>query len=471
MRALSLRTRLTAWYTLGLGVTLLAFGVIVTQATLSTLRHEFDERVESAAGVVQFAARDAVRDLGPRTAARALLLQLRFIDVQVAVRGDVDGTPTWFAGSDPALASAYGSPVCQARGVERQRLAQVPYRLLVRCLPAEGAAPALTVVVGAPESEITDEALRIRRFVAAMFLVGLLLTTLGGHWLSGKALAPVRRMATDLQRIGSENLDDRLTMSSGEGEIAVLSRMANDLLDRLQATVARERQFLANAAHALRTPVAVLLSDVSEACQGPDLTPEVRQFLTGIRTWAGHMGRTVEHLLSLARRDAGAEQITTTALFLDDIVSGAVARVTRMGERRRVTVVWDELKETPAQANAEVVDLVTQVLLENALQYAPDDGIVTIRVGPENGTARLVVEDNGPGVEPDERDLVFTPFVRGSAARQTGAPGSGLGLAVARWMVTECGGSIAIESVSPHGARFVVRFPSPLVNQGFISAD
>ena len=74
-------------------------------------------------------------------------------------------------------------------------------------------------------------------------------------------------------------------------------------------------------------------------------------------------------------------------------------------------------------------------------------------------------------MEPDERDLVFTPFVRGSAARQTGAPGSGLGLAVARWMVTECGGSIAIESVSPHGARFVVRFPSPLVNQGFISAD
>lgn len=468
MRPLSLRTRLSAWYTLGLGTTLVAFGVIVTQAMLGTLRHEYDERVESAAGVVQFAVRDAMRDLGPQATAQALLRQLRFIDVGVAIRTDpvgltsvVEGPGSWFAGSDSALAGAHAPRPCQAHGVERQRLGPVSYRLLIHCLPAEDAAPALTVVVGAPEKELTDEAARIRRFIAIVLLAGLVLTTLGGHWLSGKALAPIRRMAAQLQRIGSENLGDHLRVSPGEGEIAVLSRMVNELLDRLKATVARERHFLANAAHALRTPVAVLLGDLSEASQRDDLTPPTQDLLAQVRTWASHMGRTIEYLLSLARRDAGLEPIVTTPLYLDDVVSGTVARVARMGERRQITIVWDELQETPAMANADVVDQVTQVLLENALQYAPDDGTVTIRVGPEDGTARLVVEDNGPGLEPGDRDALFTPFVRGSAARRTGAPGSGLGLAVAHWMVTECGGSIVIEPVLPHGARFVVRFPSP----------
>jgi signal transduction histidine kinase len=157
---------------------------------------------------------------------------------------------------------------------------------------------------------------------------------------------------------------------------------------------------------------------------------------------------------------AGLEPAAGERLYLDDVVSGSVARLGKVAERRRIHLAWGELSETPVYTNAHVLDQVTQILLENALQYTPEGGTVTISVTAVDGTGRLVVEDTGPGLAPEDQTSLFTPFVRGSAARRSGATGSGLGLAVAKWMVEGCGGTIATEAVEPHGARFVVHFPA-----------
>lgn len=453
MKGFSLRTRLTAWYTLGLGSTLLVFGVLVERAFVGTLRREFDERLASAAGVVQFAVADMIRDQGVGAAARALLRQLKFIDVSVAIAAVSSDASRPFTGSDSVLVAALPAGPCRDAPITRRPLAGAPYRFLVRCLRPDSGAPSLAVVVGAPEEELRAETRRIQTMVALALLVGLGLTTLGGHWLSGKAIAPIRRMGARVREIGSENLDQRLPVAPGEGEIAELSTLVNALFDRLAATLGRERQFLANAAHGLRTPVAVLQGEVAEAARRHDLAE--------IEALVGHLGRTVEYLLALARRDAGAESIAHEPLFLDDVVSGTVARLGRMAERRGIRLVWGELAETVVLANAHVADQVTQILLENAFQYTPAHGTVTVSVAPHDDAGRLVVEDTGPGLAPEDLAALFTPFVRGSAARHSGAPGSGLGLAVAQWMVQSCGGSISAEPAPVHGARFVVKLPAP----------
>jgi signal transduction histidine kinase len=461
MRSLSLRARLTGWYVAGLGLTLLSFGVLVERVLAWKFAEEFAERLTSAVGVVEFALRDMSRDQGVQATAAKLLPQLQFVEVDVAIFGQsADGSAVPFSANDTLLARVGAPQPCQDHPMARRRLSGMFYELLIRCVTTDSGAAPFTVIVGASERELAATRTRVRTTLALGLVIGIALTALGGHWLSGKAVAPVRRMSEQVRRIGSENLGERLPVRASDGEIATLARMINDLFDRLAATLGRERQFLANAAHALRTPMAILHGEVAEALRG-ELLATTRDALLDIEGMTSHLGRTVEYLLSLAHRDAGTDSFALEPMFLDDVVSGTAARLGRLAERRRIRIVCTDLRETPVRANTHVVDQVAQILLENALQYTPEGGTVAISVAPGDGRGRLVVQDDGPGLERGDLEALFTPFARGSAARRMGAPGSGLGLAVARWMVESCGGKIAVEPVQPHGARFLVEFLGP----------
>jgi signal transduction histidine kinase len=182
--------------------------------------------------------------------------------------------------------------------------------------------------------------------------------------------------------------------------------------------------------------------------------------MTEIGESVDHLSRTVEYLLSLARRDSGIEIPPTEPMYLDDVASGTVARLGRVFAVRDVGVQWGRLEETPVLANTHVADQVLQILLENAAQYSPSGSTVTVSVHPVDPRhGQLLVEDEGPGLTDEDRETLFTPFVRGSAARETGTRGTGLGLAVAQWLVQGAGGTIAVEARQPRGTRIIVRFP------------
>ena len=151
----------------------------------------------------------------------------------------------------------------------------------------------------------------------------------------------------------------------------------------------------------------------------------------------------------------------TERMYLDDAASGTVARLARVFAERGVSLRWERLEETPVLANPHVADQVLQILLENAAQYCPAGSTVTVSVHPtKTGRGELIVEDDGPGIAETDRETLFTPFVRGSAARGTTARGTGLGLAVAQWLVRSVGGEIEADPGVERGARFVVRFPA-----------
>jgi two-component system OmpR family sensor kinase len=246
-------------------------------------------------------------------------------------------------------------------------------------------------------------------------------------------------------------------VKQGEGEIAELSRMVNDLFDRLSLVLSRERQFLANAAHALRTPLAILQAEVSDARNSVGDEEEKGAALANIAESVDHLGRTVEYLLSLARLDAGGDVAAADDMYLDDVVSGTVARLSRLAEARGVRIVWNRLEETPVRANPHVTDQIAQILFENAVQYGGSGSTVSISVHPvSGGFGQLLVEDDGPGLSEDDLAALFTPFARGSAARDGAVRGTGLGLAVARWLVQRSGGTITVDRLEPRGVRFTV---------------
>jgi signal transduction histidine kinase len=458
---MSLRTRLTILYTCALAAMLAASALIVGRIQLNAMNEHFDERLLSAAGVVDYAVRDRVTDAGLERAAASLLLQLRFADLGVAIGARSSDSTLVFSGSDPALARAlpFGNG-CSETGTMRRVIGERSYRLLVRCIAVAGIAPALMVVVGAPEAPLVAQLRKLVLVLALTIIAGLVLTTVGGHWMSGKAIAPIRDMTSAIQQIGADQLDQRIPVRPGDGEIADLSQVINALFDRVAALVARERRFFANAAHALRTPVAVLRAEVSEASHQRPPDDGTERQLAEIAESVDHLGRTVEYLLSLARRDSGTEMPPTERMYLDDVASGTVARLTRVLAARALGIRWGELEETPVLANAHVADQVLQILLENAAQYSPTGSTVVVSVRPANPSyGELVVEDEGPGFTDEDRATLFTPFVRGSAARETGTRGTGLGLAVAQWLVEGAGGTIVVEPRSPRGTRIVVRFP------------
>jgi signal transduction histidine kinase len=382
-------------------------------------------------------------------------------DVGVAVGAGEGTSAPLFTGSDPQLSRGLSATACRNAATARRTIDGEPYRVLVRCIAVPGVTPGLTVLVGAAESPLVVQHRRLLVLLALTMIAGLALTAAAGHWMSGKALAPIRDMTASVQQIGAEQLDQRLPVRAGDGEIADLSAVINALFDRLAQLVTRERRFLANAAHALRTPVAVLRAEVSETSDHPSSPDGTARQMAEVSESVDHLSRTVEYLLSLARRDSGTEIPVTERMYLDDVASGVVARLGRVFAGRSIAIQWGRLDETPVLANTQVADQVIQILLENAAQYSPAGSVVTVSVhpaGPAHG--ELVVEDEGPGLTDEDRETLFTPFVRGSAARVSGARGTGLGLAVAQWLVQGAGGTIIVEPRHPRGTRFVVRFPT-----------
>jgi two-component system OmpR family sensor kinase len=457
---MSLRTRLTILYTCALAAVLAISAFIVGRIQLKAMNEHFDDRLVSGAGVVDYALRDRVSDAGLQAASAQLLLRLRLTAVGVAIAAGDGTSRLLFTGSDPDLANALPATACQEAPTSRHTFGDQSYRLLVRCITVHGVAAPLSVVIGAAEHPLIAQRQRLLLVLALTTVIGLALTAVGGHWMSGKTIAPIRDMTTAIQQIGAEQLDQRLPVRAGDGEIAELSQVINALFDRLSALVARERRFLANAAHALRTPVAILRAEVSEATHQAAEDDEAERHLTEIAESVDHLGRTVEYLLSLARRDSGIEVPPTGRMYLDDVASGTVARLSRVFAARDVAVQWGRLEETPVLANTHVADQVLQILLENAAQYCPAGSTVTVSVHPTDAAqGELVVMDDGPGLTAGDRETLFTPFMRGSAARETGSRGTGLGLAVAQWLVEGAGGTIVIGSREPRGTQVVVRFP------------
>ncbi len=457
---MSLRTRLTVLYTSALAAVLAVSAAIVARVQLRAMDEEFDARLVMAAGVVDYAVRDRVIDAGLRVAASDLLLQLRFTDVLVAISGGKDSAVPVFNGSDPTLAQAHASTECRDAPTHRRTIEGQAYRVLLQCVAVPGIAPGLTVMLAATEAPLVGQHRRLLTLLVLTMIAGLALTAAAGHWMSGKAIAPIRDMTTSIQQIGAEQLDQRLPVRTGDGEIAGLTAVINALFDRLAQLVTRERRFLANAAHALRTPVAVLRAEVSEVRDADVPRDELDRQLSEVSESVDHLSRTVEYLLSLARRDSGTEIPAAERMYLDDVASGTVARLGRLFAERQVAVQWGRLDETPVVANPQVVEQVIQIVLENAAQYSPAGSVVTIGVQPGPTHGELTVDDEGAGITDADRETLFTPFVRGSAARATGTRGTGLGLAVAQWLVGTARGAIAVERRPSQGTRVVVRFPT-----------
>jgi heavy metal sensor kinase len=283
----------------------------------------------------------------------------------------------------------------------------------------------------------------------------LLLAAIPGYWMSRKALSPIAELAQRARQISTESLDVRLPVSETRDEIYHLSETLNKMLDRIESGVRSIRDFTANAAHELRTPIALIRAEVEVALFSPRSTNEYRESCVNVQKETVRMTGLIESLLMLARTDAGVEPLRFNIVDAAHLV-------------RQVGNKWNaSMSQTDLDFRTEVSDLpmsvlcdplsiqrLLNILLENARRYTPAGGSVTLRATSVNGSVLLEVCDTGIGIPEECLSRIFERFYRADQVRSRELGGSGLGLAIAKWIADQHKATFTVESQIGVGSRF-----------------
>ncbi|MBS1836913.1 MAG: HAMP domain-containing histidine kinase [Actinobacteria bacterium] len=268
--------------------------------------------------------------------------------------------------------------------------------------------------------------------------------------ITGQALAPVAAMTRRVRELSSTNLDARVPVPPTEDEVALLARTMNDMLDRLEKASVKQRQFVSDASHELRSPVASIRTQIETALRYPDDVdwPAIARTVLAEDDRLDHL---VGNLLAMARLEEGRFG-PRSEVDLDDLV---------MGQRARMTGVHLDVSGVSAGrvwGNREELTSVVRNLLDNGARHAASAVAVTVR---EQGPwVVLTVGDDGAGVPAEDRARIFERFARLQEGRARDEGGTGLGLALTRRIVEHHGGRIHVEESAMGGASFVVSLPS-----------
>lgn len=286
--------------------------------------------------------------------------------------------------------------------------------------------------------------------------VPLVLLLVGGTtWLvAARALAPVERIRQEADRITGDRLDRRVPEPASRDEVGRLARTVNRMLGRLEESRDRQRQFVADASHELRSPLASIRQTAEVASAHPDALPP-GELAEAVLEESERMQRLIEQLLLLSRADEGAALRSRDDVDLDDLVLTEAARVRRTG----LTVDTTGVGAGRVRGDRLALGTVVRNLVDNAVRHARTTIALTLR-GDADGL-ELVVEDDGPGIPLEDRERVFERFVRLDEARARDAGGSGLGLAIVRDIVAAHDGTVTVGAGAHDGARFAVRLPAP----------
>jgi len=477
----SVRVRLTLWYTGVVALVLILLAVLTYFVYSRNIAQRTDANlVELADTFVTTFRAELADETGPeaaKNAARQAMLEHRFRDT-VFVLLDPNGS---------VLLSSLGLP---AVGVTNERVApelfssrsfrnvvsaassprtlrDVPggkdgFRALARPLLAGGNNYTLVVLQSLhPQQQLQED---IRGTFFLIIPIALLLAAAGGYFLARKSLAPVAAMASQARGMGAANLHDRLAVSNQRDELGQLALSFNQLLDRLEESFERQRRFIADASHELRTPVAILRGETEVTLSRPDRSPgEYRETLGILREESQRLAHIIEDLFTLTRADAGQYPLAPRDFYLDELASHVLRHARSLAIAKRITLTSSIELELLFQGDEALVRRLLLNLLDNAIKYTPEGGTVNLECRKQGAQVIVSVTDTGPGIPADLQQRIFERFFRADKARsrsESDGGGAGLGLSIARWIAEVHRGNLELTRSDASGSTFRAAFPA-----------
>ncbi len=291
-------------------------------------------------------------------------------------------------------------------------------------------------------------------------LVVLLACALGSYWLAARAFAPIQRLAQTARRIKAGDLQSRVPVPRAHDEIRYLAQTLNEMIEALDQAFTRQRRFVADASHELRTPVAAIRSKTDLALRQAVLPQEYANILRPINTEAERLGRLISDLLALARGDEGQTRLDQEPLRLDLMAEVVMATAEPLAAERNITLRIHAPEPVIVYGDEVRLIQVLMNLLDNAIRYTLSGGCVLVSVERGRDVVALRVHDTGIGIAAEHLPHLFERFYRVDPARtRMEGGGSGLGLSIVEWVVQKHGGAVAVESQVGQGSIFTVSLP------------
>ena len=306
----------------------------------------------------------------------------------------------------------------------------------------------------APElKELHLTALKLAGVGGIILLLGLA----GGGWLVSRAIKPINEISATAVKISAGDLSQRINVAEAESELGQLAAVLNSTFARLETAFAQQKQFASDAAHELRTPVSVILTQTQTALNRERDAASYKQTIEACQRAAQRMRKLIESLLALARFDAGQEVLKRMRLDFSKTVADCIDLVRPLAEERGVKII-SKLAPMEFTGDFERLAQVVTNLLTNAIQFSHPASEVRVELESQGSLAVLTVADAGQGIAPEDLPRLFGRFYRADQSR-TGSGNSGLGLAICKAIVEAHGGTIEVASGENIGTTFIVRLP------------
>lgn len=299
--------------------------------------------------------------------------------------------------------------------------------------------------------------------IGEVFLYGglpaLFIALVGGWFLMRRALSPVVRLTQAAERIHLGNLEERLPRSGSGDELDRLTEVFNAMMERLEDSFSRIREFTLHASHELKTPLTVMRGELETALRDHNLTSGHRDLFASQLDEIQRLTKIVDSLTLLAKADAGQMRLNTEPVRLDELVKDSFADAQMLARPVNIAVTMTACDEITVRGDRHRLRQLLLNLTDNAIKYNQPEGSVTIALSRNNGTAELKISNTGAGIVAEKLPRVFDRFYRGDPAHNTDVEGCGLGLSIAEWIVHAHGGKIAITSTPADSTNVTVRLP------------
>jgi heavy metal sensor kinase len=472
----SVRIRLTLWYTAAMTLVL----VVLAAATYFVLRQNVVRRADANAteladsflSTVNAELGDESRPDSVDEGIAAAISEHRFRDVVFLVfdpQGNLlgesksDRLPGRSEGPSRETLAASLRPFVSAPDTFRSvRVGGHQYRSYVRHFSIDQQAATLFVLQSLHRQNEFLETLAGTFWI--VIPLAILFAGAGGYLLARRSLSPVVVMSAQASRIGSENLYERLRVQNPRDELGQLAGSFNELLDRLNQSFDRQRRFVADASHELRTPVAILCGEAEVTlAQEKRTEQEYRESLQVLREEAKRLKHIVEDLFTLTRADAGQYPLQPRDFYLDELVGECVHSARTLALAKRISLNFEQAPESPIRADESLLRRMILNLLDNAIKYTPDGGRVTVICRRAADEYVLSIADTGGGIPADLQPRIFERFFRADKARsrvENDGGGAGLGLSISRWIAEAHQGRLELTRSDTGGSTFTALLPA-----------
>jgi signal transduction histidine kinase len=298
----------------------------------------------------------------------------------------------------------------------------------------------------------------LRNTLLIAFPLILILLFFIARLIAGRSIKPVALITETSSRITKDNLNDRITLPQNKDELYVLSKTINDLLNRIENAVEREKQFTSDASHELRTPLTVLKGTLEVLIRKPRNQSEYEDKINFCITEVNRLNNLVDQLLLLARFENQKQSLKIEKVYLNALLLDVLTLYSEKIKTKKIIIKYSFADDFYINSDAYLVSIIISNIISNAIKYSNENAEIKIDISKVASTTICSISDNGIGIAQPDLDKIFNPFYRSNATNHPEIKGSGLGLSIVKRITQLLDVKFKIQSEVNKGTTFLLSF-------------